>query len=274
MTETYQTTTTEIEQSAYTAEAAETEQPRIVDLSGISTGQERENLSKFQRVAAGFFAQTREPALTINGKTVGVNAAAARLFPEVDYMEILINTDDRKVAFKPCDELNISGYRWAKTKDGKRYATQRTGEPFVLCICQIMGWNPDNRYRILGKKVLDETDQEILCFDLKAGQEFEKAGPDAKGKRRSTILTGWDGTFGPNYESGAGSLQIGTFDGYTVFSIGKKGKKQAEPADGQSDGLAQTDGDAPTETAADAQEQPDMNQSNGGGEMAGTGENE
>ena len=204
----------------------ESDKPVVVDLSGISTVVERENLSKFQRVAAGFFAQTLEPALTINGKAVGVNAAATRLFPDVDYMEILISSEEKKVAFKPCDELNILGYKWAKTKDGKRYATQRTGLPFVLCICEIMGWNPENRYRILGKKVLDETDEEILCFDLKAGQEFEKSGPGAKGKTRSTILTGWDGTFGPNYKPNEGSLQIGTFDGYTVFSIGKRSKKK------------------------------------------------
>ena len=224
------------------------EQPRVVDISGISTGLERENLSKFQRVAAGFFAQTREPALTINGKTVGVNAAAARLFPDVDYMEILISTEDKKVAFKPCDELNISGYKWAKTKDGKRYSTQRTGEPFVLCICQIMGWDPNNRYRILGKKVLDETDEEILCFDLKAGQGFEKAGPDAKGKTRSTILTGWDGTFGPNYSPNEGSVHIDTFDGYTVFSIGKK-RKTVDMSD--------SNGEA-TSSEASAKQVPDV----------------
>ena len=221
------------------AQEPDSEQPRVVDLSGISTGMERENLSKFQRVAAGFFAQTKEPALTINGKVVGVNAAAVRLFPNVDHMEILISTEERKVAFKPCDELNISGYRWAKTKDGRRYATQRTGEPFVLCICQIMGWDPDNRYRILGKKVLDETDEEILCFDLKAGQEFEKAAPDAKGKTRSTILTGWDGTFGPNYAPNEGSVHIGTFDGYTIFSIGKK-KNAADQNETLSDNVPAT----------------------------------
>ena len=49
------------------------EQPLVLDLSGLSAaGTERENLSNYQIIAAGFFAQTREPALTISGNKVGV----------------------------------------------------------------------------------------------------------------------------------------------------------------------------------------------------------
>ena len=196
------------------------DQPVVVDMSAITAGtQERENLSKFQHIVDGFFAQTKEPALTISGKTVTVNAAAVRLFPTVDYMEILINTEDKKVAFEPCTELNIRGYKWAREKDGKRYSTTRTGLPFVLCICQIMNWDPNKRYKIRGKKVLSEKGEEVLVFDLHAKQEFEKPAPGEKGKNRSTILTGWNGVFGPMYNESESNLQIDTFDGYAFFSI-------------------------------------------------------
>ena len=196
------------------------DQPVVVDMSAITAGtQERENLSKFQHIVDGFFAQTKEPALTISGKTVTVNAAAVRLFPTVDYMEILINTEDKKVAFEPCTELNIRGYKWAREKDGKRYSTTRTGLPFVLCICQIMNWDPNKRYKIRGKKVLSEKGEEVLVFDLHAKQEFEKPAPCEKGKNRSTILTGWNGVFGPMYNESESNLQIDTFDGYAFFSI-------------------------------------------------------
>ena len=196
------------------------EAPVVVDMSAITADtQERENLSKFQHIVDGFFAQTKEPALTISGKTVTVNAAAVRLFPTVDYMEILINTEDKKVAFEPCTELNIRGYKWARDKDGKRYSTTRTGLPFVLCICQIMNWDPNKRYKIRGKKVLSEKGEEVLVFDLHAKQEFEKPAPGEKGKNRSTILTGWNGVFGPMYNESESNLQIDTFDGYAFFSI-------------------------------------------------------
>ena len=203
-----------------TGDVQSEDQPVVVDMSAITAGaQERENLSKFQHIVDGFFAQTKEPALTISGKTVTVNAAAVRLFPVVDYMEILINTEDKKVAFEPCTELNIRGYKWAREKDGKRYSTTRTGLPFVLCICQIMNWDPNKRYKIRGKKVLSEKGEEVLVFDLHAKQEFEKPAPGEKGKNRSTILTGWNGVFGPMYNESESNLQIDTFDGYAFFSI-------------------------------------------------------
>ncbi len=220
----------------------------VVDLSGITTKtEEREDMSKFQHIATGFFAQTKEPALTINGKIVTVNAAAVRMFPNVDYMEILINPEDGKVAFQPCTELNIRGYKWAREKDGKRYATQRTGLPFVLCVCQIMKWDPNKRYRIMGKKVPSEKDEEILLFDLHAGQGFDKPEPGEKGKSRSTILTGWDGTFGPAYNDEDGTLQVDTFDGYTFFSI-KDGWVKNNGADGGNEQSSERADEAGDET--------------------------
>ena len=208
------------DQAESAGDAQSDDQPVVVDMSAITAStHERENLSKFQHIVDGFFAQTKEPALTISGKTVTVNAAAVRLFPTVDYMEILINTEDKKVAFEPCTELNIRGYKWARDKDGKRYSTTRTGLPFVLCICQIMNWDPNKRYKIRGKKVLSEKGEEVLVFDLHVKQEFEKPAPGEKGKNRSTILTGWNGVFGPMYNESESNLQIDTFDGYAFFSI-------------------------------------------------------
>lgn len=198
------------------------EPPLVVDLSGISEERQEKvvDLSRFQHIASGFFAQTKEPALSINGKTVTVNAAAVRLFPNAEFMEILIDSEDKKVAFLPCGELNIRGYKWAREKNGKRYPTQRTGLPFVLTVCQIMKWNPDRRYRILGKKVPSSAGEEVLLFDLTANQGFEKPDPGDKSKKsRSTILTGWDGRFGPAYNESESTLHIDTFDGFTFFSI-------------------------------------------------------
>lgn len=197
------------------------EEPLVVDLSGFShVDEEVVDLSMFQHISSGFFAQTKEPALSLNGKNVTVNTAAVRLFPDVEYMEILISKELKRVVFIPCNELNIHGYKWAKEKGGKRYATHRTGLPFVLTVCQIMGWDFEKRHRILGKKVRSNANEEVLLFDLNAVQSFAKPNAGEAGKKnRSTILTGWDGTFGPKYNESNGTLHIDTFDGYTVFSI-------------------------------------------------------
>jgi hypothetical protein len=225
--------------------------PEIVDLSHLSAQQQEQpvKMAKFQHVNPGFFPQNKEPTLTINERTVSVNAAAVRLFPDVDYMEILINEEDQQVGFEPSDELNVRAYKWAREKGGKRYATQRSGQPFVLCICEIMGWDYNKRYKIRGKKVPSDRGEEILLFDLKPGHGVPKPAPGEKGNGRPTILTGWDGTFGPAYDEGGGSLHIDKFEKFAVFSLKKgwvqDGEKQtdaAEPIEGQSNSSPEGDG--------------------------------
>ena len=203
-------------------------QPVIIDVTHLKTQQEQPvKMAKFQHVNPGFFPQNKEPTLTINERIVSVNAAAVRLFPDVDYMEILINEEDQQVGFEPSDELNVRAYKWAREKDGKRYATQRSGQPFVLCICEIMGWDYNKRYKIRGKKVPSDRGEEILLFDLKPGHGLPKPAPGEKRNGRPTILTGWDGTFGPAYDDGGGSLHIDKFDKFAVFSL-KKGWVQED----------------------------------------------
>lgn len=105
-------------------------------------------------------------------------------------------------------------------KDGKRYASQRTGEPFVLIICQIMGWDPNNRYRIQGRKTCSKGEG-VLVFDLTTFKCFPKPVKDENGKpaKRSAIPFGWNGTFGPKYGEDKRSLAVNTFDGYTVLTV-------------------------------------------------------
>ena len=135
-------------------------------------------------------------------------------------MKMLIKRDEKKLVLKPCSEDDIYGYKWARTKDGKRYASQRTGEPFVLILCDIMNWNPDNRYKILGKRMY-ANGEAILVFDLTVAQCFKKAAHDLDGKagKRTALPAGWNGKFGPTLGENRRTLQVDTFDGYTVWTI-------------------------------------------------------
>lgn len=188
-------------------------------------------LDDYEIVSPEFFAQVREPAFTINVNKISANAASVRLLPEVDYVKILVNQKEKKLVLKPCDELDISGYKWARMKDGRRYASQRTGETFVLLICKLMGWNPDYRYKIMGKKN-KANGEDVLVFDLTVAQIFEKAAPGegTKASRRSIMPAGWNGSFGPKFGENKRTLQVDTFAGYTVFSVkGEESEMEEEP---------------------------------------------
>lgn len=187
------------------------------------------NLDNFEIVSAEFFAQIKEPAFTVNVNKVTPNAAAVRMLPDVDYVKMLLDREEKRLVLMPCDEFDLDGYKWAKIKDGRRYASHRTGEIFVLIICNLMGWNPDYRYKIMGKKY-NSNGVDVLVFDLSVKQTFEKPAPGEKGKRsrRAIMPAGWDGSFGPKFGEGNRTLKVDTFAGYTVFSV--KDNKKKKPA--------------------------------------------
>lgn len=191
------------------------------------------DIDDYEIVGAEFFAQVKEPAFTVNGNKVTANAASVRLLADTDYVKMLIKRDEKKLVLKPCSEDDIYGYKWARTKDGKRYASQRTGEPFVLILCDIMNWNPDNRYKILGKRMY-ANGEAILVFDLTVAQCFKKTAYDSDGKagKRTALPAGWNGKFGPTLGENRRTLQVDTFDGYTVFTIkGASGESDASGSD-------------------------------------------
>ena len=192
---------------------------------GFPSNDEETDLYNYEMVSGEFFAQIKEPAFTINVNKVYVNTAAVRLLPKVDYVKFMINRDEKKLVIKPCSEMDIQGYNWAKDKDGKRYPSHRTGEPFVQSLCMLMNWNPQFRYKISGKKNRAKGDgEEILVFDLTSYKCFEKEiSEDGKISKRPVFPPGWNGTFGPKYGESNRTLQVNTFDGYTVFSL--KGKE-------------------------------------------------
>mgnify|MGYP001104181384 FL=1 len=192
-------------------------------------GEDEIDLGEYEIVSPEFFAHIKEPALTVNVDKIGVNAACVRLMPDVEYVQILVNRKEKKLLLKPCDEIEITGYRWGRTKDGKRYPSQRTGEPFVLTLCKIMDWNPDYRYKVLGKMVR-ANGQALIAFDLTSSECFPKVvNRDGKkvSSRQSIFAEQWSGRFGPTYSESRRSLEVKTFEDYTVITVnGKKAEVQ------------------------------------------------
>ena len=184
------------------------------------------DFDEFEMTRAELFGDSKVPVFTVNERVVGANAICVRQLWDVDYMEFAICHKRKLLLLVPCDESVIQGYRWAREKDGKRYATTRTGIPFVLSICQMMGWDPSQRHRIPGRLV-NNGGIEVMAFDLAAAKHFDKPSGQ-KGSKSQVIFTGdWDGHFGPKFSEGRRTLQVDKFDELTVWSIKEGDTEQA-----------------------------------------------
>ena len=99
----------------------------------------------------------------------------------------------------------------------------------MLTLCKIMDWNPDYRYKVLGKMVR-ANGQALIAFDLTSSECFPKVvNRDGKkvSSRQSIFAEQWSGRFGPTYSESRRSLEVKTFEDYTVITVnGKKAEVQ------------------------------------------------
>ena len=89
-----------------------------------------------------------------------------------------------------------------------------------------MDWNPDYRYKMLGKLVRSNGEL-FFVFDLNNAEIFRRTIKDdgkVKSSRTPVYPESWKNQFGLSVEEHKKAMQINFFDDYAVFSL------QAEPS--------------------------------------------
>lgn len=174
----------------------------------------------YQVVRGEFFAHTFEPSITFNGGKLYVNMACLNRMPTVEYVQILINRQSRKLVVRPCREDEKDSFRWCSSTV-KRKPKQITCRIFFAKLAEMMQWSSDYRYKLLGKQIT--TNQELLLiFDLTATEVYVRTKTE-DGKMRTSrnpiFPAEWQNQFGLPVEEHKKQLQINIFDGFTVFGI-------------------------------------------------------
>lgn len=175
----------------------------------------------YQVVRREFFAHTFEPSITFNNYKIYVNTACLNKFPHADFAQLLINRETRILALRPCAEMERDAFAWCNISGGKRKPRQVTGKFFFAKLFELMEWNLDYRYKLLGK-IIHANGEYLIAFDLNATeiyQRFAKDGGKPKTARIPVFPTGWKDQFGLPYHEHQKSLQINIFDGYAIYGI-------------------------------------------------------
>lgn len=175
----------------------------------------------YQVVRREFFAHVQEPAITFNRYQIYVNMACLRKMPQVDYVQILVNPETKKLVIRPCGEDDKDSFLWRSNSKSGRRPKQITCRVFFAKIMELMKWRPELRYKLLGK-LIHSNGEQLFLFDLAAAQIFQcavvKFG-ERKNSRVPFFPAEWSAQFGLSEEVHRRSLQIDLFHGYTVFHI-------------------------------------------------------
>lgn len=154
-----------------------TDEKEIIDQKAIELAEDF-SYDGYQVVRRELFAHLREPAVVIRRDSVTFNTACIAGLEDAVYIQILVNQDSKRMVVRKCEENDKDALRWCVAKPDKRKSRKMTNKIFSAMMYEMMGWNLDCRYKILGHKITFE-DETIYVFDLMETEIFL----DIKGKR-------------------------------------------------------------------------------------------
>lgn len=182
----------------------------------------------FQVVRGEFFAHIYEPSFTFSNNKVFVNTACIKKLPEFDYVQILVNPDERKLAVRPCKEEEKDSFRWCSAT-AKRSPKQITCRMFFAKVMSLMNWNINYRYKVLGK-LIRSGGELLFVFDLESAEIYKQTVKDdgkSVSSRTPSYPEDWKTQFGLPIEEHKSTIQVNTFKGYAVFGLQKE---ETQPA--------------------------------------------
>ena len=231
-----------------------TDEKEIVDQKAIELAEDF-SYEGYQVVRRELFAHLREPAVVIRRDSVTFNTACIAGLEDRVYIQILVNQDNKRMVVRKCEENDKDALRWCVAKPDKRKSRKMTNKIFSAMMYEMMGWNLDCRYKILGHKITFE-DETIYVFDLMETEIFldikgkrakkdtetqsttgsannieqtvsnsidnERSAEEIKRKNRIPFYPKeWKDSFGLPVEEHRKALEINMLDGYAEFTTGK-----------------------------------------------------
>ena len=231
-----------------------TDEKEIVDQKAIELAEDF-SYDGYQVVRRELFAHLREPAVVIRRDSVTFNTACIAGLEDAVYIQILVNQDNKRMVVRKCEENDKDALRWCVAKPDKRKSRKMTNKIFSAMMYEMMGWNLDCRYKILGHKITFE-DETIYVFDLMETEIFldikgkrskkdtesqttienvsnieetassdtdiQRSAEEIKRKNRIPFYPKeWKDSFGLPVEEHRKALEINMLDGYAEFTTGK-----------------------------------------------------
>lgn len=173
----------------------------------------------YQVVRREFFAHLSEPSITFNRYKVYVNTACLRKAPDTEFVQIMVNTEKRKMLVRPCHEDEKDSFSWCTARRKPREITCRV---FFAKMMDFMNWTPEYRYKLIGKKIVSSGEQ-LFVFDLSAVEMFPRHTKTTNaGSFRSSqpiYPEEWKNQFGLPVEEHKKVFQVSLFDKFAVFSV-------------------------------------------------------
>ncbi len=189
----------------------------IVEEGGI---QSLEELNQYQVIRSEFVSPRLRAKVSFNINSITFSSKCLALFKDTQYIQLMINADEKRMVVMPCDEHTKDSLKWCNIKAGKKISRSIGCKLFGAKLFDMMGWNPENRYKV--QAMFQEIDgRQIILFNL---EEYEMVVPevvtrsDGKKVRKSKVYypENWRDSFGLMYQEHIESCKVNLLDNYML----------------------------------------------------------
>ena len=147
---------------------------------------------------------TKVPSVLVKGGYIRFNMNALHLLSDTPFVEILINPDEKYMLVVPCGQYDVFAIDWCKKvkKTGKTEPKEMRSKYLSPKLYSLMGWNPDNSYRVQCFYQSFENGKSLLFFDLTeyvtmVATTIETDDGKIKKRTKPYYLADWQDSFGP-----------------------------------------------------------------------------
>ena len=165
-------------------------------------------------IARGQFFDVKDRiTVTFTDDQVSFNKTAIRKL-DCEFVELLVHPEKKMLAVRCCHKEEKNAVQWAKPSDGEYRLRLIKGTAFMPTIYEILSWNRQCKYRVIGNFV-ERGGESAIFFDLKetkiivpermlrSGDEGKEAGlsplQEDRNKNVTAYPASWGGGFGRDY---------------------------------------------------------------------------
>lgn len=126
------------------------------------------DLRDFEIARGQFFDTSNKISIRLSNSALFFSTECVRKF-STNYVELLVHPRAKILAIRPSKKESKNAIQWSKPRDGQNVPRQAAGSAFLPNLYDLLGWNPNLRYRITGIKKQQDCDT-VLLFDLKENE--------------------------------------------------------------------------------------------------------
>jgi hypothetical protein len=162
-----------------------------------------EELDAMQVIKPEFTAPTFHPKITLNYNDLTFSASCVRLFPETEYVQLLVDDRKRRMVVLPCGQYDVGSVKWSSHKKGKLSSRNIRAKIASAKIFRMMDWDITYRYKVMAiYQKLNSLKLAVFNFadcTMLVPEDITDKDGNMKTRRRMVIALDWEKLFGPTY---------------------------------------------------------------------------